>query len=209
MLLSNTGKSERYNMASRYLLNRYQRTLRPKAKTLLDRVKIESRLNEEMHEANMEMIGNVSSLAMKGGETLRDYKLAKAGGYEDGLFTFMGNPEQAGEFKAKGADLAKIYGRESVLGGETFIRKDGGIVHGERFEGFGDKTVSAPEAPHVGVAYGRPEMMDDMGVDNLKMENQNDVPSQHRFGGVNSSFGGVNSIGDWLMRRKQSLLGSY
>lgn len=129
MLLSNTGKSERYNMASRYLLNRYQRTLRPKAKTLLDRVKIESRLNEEMHEANMEMIGNVSSLAMKGGETLRDYKLAKAGGYEDGLFTFMGNPEQAGEFKAKGADLARMYGRERVLGGDVYI-KDGQTIVG-------------------------------------------------------------------------------
>jgi hypothetical protein len=77
----------------------------------------------------MGMIGNVSSLVMKGGETLRDYTLSKAGGFEGNIFNYLGNPEQAGEFKAKGADLAKIYGRERVLGGDVYM-KDGQTIVG-------------------------------------------------------------------------------
>lgn len=191
MLLSNIGKSERYNMASKYLLNRYQRTLRPKAKTLLDRVKIESKLSREMHDANMGVIGDVAKLAMTGGETLRDYKLSKAGGFEGNLFNFIGNPEQAGEFKAKGADLAKIYGRERVLGGDVYMKDGQTIVGGLPVD---VKPEALVEANNTTIVSGlQPEVPD--------TQTQTDYSGQ-------SSVGGVHSIGELLMRKNQRL-GSY
>ena len=114
-------------MASRFLLNRYQRTLRPKTRLFLERAKMESKIASEMHDAKMNTITKTSSAIQKGGATLRDYKLAKAGGFEGGILNFLNSPEEAGTFKAKGADLARVYGKDKVLGGDIFIGETGGV----------------------------------------------------------------------------------